>query len=169
MKKILIISPSQYLAEALQSSEELAGYEIVTGKKILADSIVITDNGSKYQLGEREFIKPVKLADLIGAIKSFTVNQVYELANIKFDPKARKLIHANQEESLTETENAILLKLAVNHGEVTIDQILSEVLGYDQKAETNTVETHIYRLRQKIRNLTDAEVIATSATGYFIN
>jgi DNA-binding response OmpR family regulator len=69
---------------------------------------------------------------------------------------------------LTEKETAIL-KYLYRSGERTItrDVLLSEVWGYNSGVTTHTLETHIYRLRQKIeRDPSQAAILVTEAGGY---
>ncbi|MGH6995940.1 MAG: winged helix-turn-helix domain-containing protein, partial [Stellaceae bacterium] len=69
---------------------------------------------------------------------------------------------------LTEKETAIL-KYLYRAGTRTIgrDVLLNEVWGYNSGVTTHTLETHVYRLRQKIeRDPTHAEILITDAGGY---
>ena len=69
---------------------------------------------------------------------------------------------------LTEKETAILRYL-YRAGEkvVTRDILLQEVWGYNSHVTTHTLETHIYRLRQKIeRDPAVARLLVTEAGGY---
>ena len=53
--------------------------------------------------------------------------------------------------ALTDTEVDILLALHRAEGEAIDRQtLMTDILGYHAEAETHTVETHIYRLRQKL-------------------
>ncbi len=51
---------------------------------------------------------------------------------------------------LTEKEMAILLYLRDKNALVPKEDLLDQVWGYVEGIETHTIETHIYRLRQKI-------------------
>ena len=69
---------------------------------------------------------------------------------------------------LTEKETAIL-KYLYRAGEkaVTRDILLNEVWGYNAGVTTHTLETHIYRLRQKIeRDPAAASILVTESGGY---
>jgi len=69
---------------------------------------------------------------------------------------------------LTEKETAIL-KYLYRAGDRAIgrDALLGEVWGYNAGVTTHTLETHVYRLRQKIeRDPTRAEILVTEAGGY---
>lgn len=66
---------------------------------------------------------------------------------------------------LTEREAAIL-KYLYKSGDKIVSkaELLTEVWGYNPEATTHTVETHIYRLRQKIEH--DKQIIVTEENGY---
>jgi DNA-binding response OmpR family regulator len=69
---------------------------------------------------------------------------------------------------LTEIEVAIL-KCLYRMGEkaVTREVLLDEIWGYNAEVATHTLETHIYRLRQKIEpDPSNAQILVTEAGGY---
>ena len=69
---------------------------------------------------------------------------------------------------LTEKETAILRFLyRAGQQVVTRDVLLREVWGYNANVTTHTLETHIYRLRQKIeKDPATAQLLVTEAGGY---
>lgn len=71
---------------------------------------------------------------------------------------------------LTEKEVRLLLLLAQAKGKaVGRDVLLEDVWRYAQSVETHTLETHIYRLRQKIeRDPADPQILKTSDEGYYL-
>jgi DNA-binding response OmpR family regulator len=69
---------------------------------------------------------------------------------------------------LTEKETAII-KFLYRAGDKTVGRevLLQEVWGYNAGVTTHTLETHIYRLRQKIeRDPSHAEILITESGGY---
>jgi DNA-binding response OmpR family regulator len=74
----------------------------------------------------------------------------------------------NKEIRLTEKETAILSFLYNTIEEIVPrDILLHEVWGYNNTITTHTLETHIYRLRQKIeRNPSKAELLVSESGGY---
>ena len=85
----------------------------------------------------------------------------------------RKLLRnkINEDIRLTEKETDILKFLYHNSDKVVQrDTLLREVWGYNNQVTTHTLETHIYRLRQKIeRNPSVAELLLTDSGGYRLN
>ena len=69
---------------------------------------------------------------------------------------------------LTEKETNILKYLYRAQGKpVARDELLSEVWGYNATVTTHTLETHIYRLRQKVEpDPANARLLLTDAGGY---
>ena len=69
---------------------------------------------------------------------------------------------------LTEKETNILKFLyRANDSVVARDTLLHEVWGYNAGVTTHTLETHIYRLRQKIEpNPSEARLLVTESGGY---
>jgi len=83
-------------------------------------------------------------------------------AKLMTDPSRRKKVR------LTEKETAILRYL-YHAGDRAIGRatLLGEVWGYNAAVTTHTLETHVYRLRQKIeRDPANAEILVTEAGGY---
>lgn len=72
--------------------------------------------------------------------------------------------------ALTDTETDILLALKSADAPLNRQRLMTDILGYHAEAETHTVETHIYRLRQKLEphNAT-RELIITDKQGYSLN
>lgn len=68
---------------------------------------------------------------------------------------------------LTEKEVAILKYLHVQDGDVAKDELLRAVWEYAEDVETHTLETHIYRLRQKIEDdPANPRTVVTTDNGY---
>jgi len=120
--------------------------------------------------------KPFKLASLIVLIKSrlnrFSVTHTPTFQIGRFDYFASRWVlverSTNQIIRLTEKEAEILQYLAkFSRAVVSRDELLIEVWGYNSGVTTHTVETHIYRLRQKLEvDPTNAQCLVTAPGGY---
>ncbi|MEM9421187.1 MAG: response regulator transcription factor [Pseudomonadota bacterium] len=87
----------------------------------------------------------------------------------KFHAAARLLsLAGNADIKLTDKEAAILRHLYRANGDcVGRDTLLEEVWGYNSGVTTHTLETHIYRLRQKIEpNGGEVTLLLTDQGGY---
>ena len=66
----------------------------------------------------------------------------------------RKISFDKVNEKLTEKETAILWKLLDKKDHrVPQKELLKEIWGYDERIETRTLETHIYRIRKKLNSI----------------
>jgi DNA-binding response OmpR family regulator len=96
---------------------------------------------------------------------------VFRLGTYEFRPANKVLVDAQQRKiRLTEKETNIL-KYLYRAGEkpVSREELLAEVWGYNAGVTTHTLETHVYRLRQKIeRDPSNAEILVTENGGYKI-
>ena len=126
--------------------------------------------------GANDYVtKPFRFAVLLARIRAQlrqheqSEDAVFSIGPYTFRPSAKLLIDAaGRKVRLTEKETAIL-KYLYRTGEkvVTRDVLLHEVWGYNAGVTTHTLETHIYRLRQKIeRDPSSAELLVTEGGGY---
>lgn len=84
--------------------------------------------------------------------------------------KEIKNLNTRQNIKLTEREVMILNYMYKAHPKiVSKSELLSEVWGYNPDATTHTVETHIYRLRQKVEGQSQNAIILTEDAGYKLN
>ena len=87
-----------------------------------------------------------------------------------FRPSAKFLLDEarNKKVRLTEKETTILKFLYQTGGRmVKRDALLNEVWGYNASVTTHTLETHVYRLRQKIEiDPSNAQILVTEPGGY---
>lgn len=90
--------------------------------------------------------------------------------NYELHPVAREILNIRNDETikLTEKEVAIIKYLYKARDKiVSKNELLQEVWGYSPDVSTHTIETHIYRLRQKVEHENpDAQLIMTEEGGY---
>ena len=93
---------------------------------------------------------------------------VYRIGPYTFRPSAKLLLDAKGKKiRLTEKETNILKHLHRSGQTVPRETLLHEVWGYNPAVTTHTLETHIYRLRQKIENNPGAaQILVTESGGY---
>ena len=120
-------------------------------------------------------IKPLRMVELITLIRSqlFQLkafdDMQFEIGNLSFAPANKMLcdIGSDSVQTLTEKETTILKFLyQAFPGDISKTHILAEVWGFQNTVSTHTLETHIYRLRQKISQLTDEQLVLTTENGY---
>jgi DNA-binding response OmpR family regulator len=126
--------------------------------------------------GANDYVtKPYKFAVLLARIRAQLRSAeqseaaVYRLGAYEFRPSAKMLLDPQARKiRLTEKETNIL-KYLYRAGEkpVSREELLAEVWGYNAGVTTHTLETHVYRLRQKIENdPANAKLLLTEAGGY---
>jgi len=119
--------------------------------------------------------RPVRLGALIGRLEAHATPPAdtaeMRLGPYDFVPSERILRHgaSGEEVRLTELEQRLLGYLAAAGGFVDRDRLLDQVWGYRTGADTHTVETHVWRLRQKIETDDPAtRFLVTEVGGYRI-
>lgn len=123
---------------------------------------------------ERQFRAPVRLGQVLAYIDVLRRRgRQREEAKIMIgdgylDPVASVFHSGERSERLTEKEVEILQALhACNGAVIGRNELLDAVWGYAQGVETHTLETHIYRLRQKIeRDPSAPQILLTVENGY---
>jgi len=91
------------------------------------------------------------------------------IKDYKLDINSRIILRDSKQLKLTEKEVDIILFLKENNNPQKIHKLQSKVWKYSLNLETHTVETHIYRLRKKIREkFDDDEFIFSTDNGYII-
>lgn len=122
--------------------------------------------------------KPFKLCDFLTALKNKTLlPKVRRKECLNFKEYSlypiRKEIASTVSGSvfkLTEKEVAILKYLYQKAPKISEkEELLENVWGYSADATTHTVETHIYRLRQKVEQDGGSQLIITENNGYRLN
>lgn len=126
--------------------------------------------------GANDYIaKPLRMGELLARIhiqlrQSFMLGDVqFEIGDLIFIPTNKTLheIITDKVQKLTEKETTILKFLyQAFPDEVTKSQLLSEVWGFQNGVSTHTLETHIYRLRQKINQFNKKQLVLTTEKGY---
>ena len=144
---------------------------MLTGADGEADTILGLDSGANDYI-TKPFRLNVLLARLRAQLRQHEASEdaVFAIGPYTFRPSAKTLIDdaKRRKVRLTEKETAIL-KYLYRAGEKTIGRaiLLNEVWGYNSGVTTHTLETHVYRLRQKIeRDPAKAEILITEPGGY---
>ena len=145
-------------------------------KKESSKFLLISDKKIKNVINQLEIINfPIEIIKLIENINiRFLKNRYVQqadiiISNYKLNLNSRKISCKSKHLNLTEREANILIFLNKAAKPVKISQMQTEVWGHNFKLETHTVETHIYRLRKKIKDTFDDEnFIKSSKSGYSI-
>jgi DNA-binding response OmpR family regulator len=144
---------------------------MLTGADSDVDTILGLDAGANDYI-TKPFRLDVLLARLRAQLRQHAASEdaIFTIGPYTFRPSAKLLQDdaGKRKIRLTEKETAIL-KFLYRAGERSIgrDTLLNEVWGYNAGVTTHTLETHVYRLRQKIeRDPAKAEILITDGGGY---
>jgi DNA-binding response OmpR family regulator len=145
---------------------------MLTGHDTDADTIL------GLEAGANDYVtKPFRFAVLLARIRAQlrqyeqSEDATFNVGPYIFKPAQKLLTDADGKKiRLTEKEAAIIRYLfRAGQKAVTRDELLEEVWGYNSGVTTHTLETHVYRLRQKIeKDPSNAEILVTENGGYKI-
>jgi len=135
-----------------------------------------TDTIQGLEAGANDYVtKPFRFHVLLARIRAHlrhheqSEDAVFQIGPYEFRPAVKMLIDAaGKKIRLTEKETNILKYLYRADGKpVSREQLLTEVWGYNTGVTTHTLETHVYRLRQKIEpDPANATLLITEMGGY---
>jgi len=143
---------------------------MLTGHDTDSDTILGLDSGANDYVA-KPFKFPVLLARIRAQLRQHEQSEdaVFQLGQYTFKPAQKLLLDAKEKKvRLTEKETNILKYLyRAQSSVVARDVLLHEVWGYNAGVTTHTLETHIYRLRQKIEaDPSHARLLVTESGGY---
>ena len=135
-----------------------------------ADAVLGLDSGANDFVG-KPFRFVVLLARIRAQLRQYEASEdaEFQVGPYTFRPTSKNLVDANGVKlRLTEKEAAILRYLhRADQQPVDRETLLKQVWGYNASVTTHTLETHIYRLRQKIEsNPAEAQLLVTEPGGY---
>jgi len=143
---------------------------MLTGAASDSDTILGLDAGANDYV-TKPFKFGVLLARIRAQLRSHETSEdaVFRIGPYEFRPAAKVLVDDKARKvRLTEKETSILKYLyRAGAKAVSREELLTEVWGYNAGVTTHTLETHIYRLRQKIeKDAANPEILVTEAGGY---
>ncbi|MGH1350622.1 MAG: response regulator transcription factor [Methyloligellaceae bacterium] len=143
---------------------------MLTAQDSDADTILGLESGANDYV-----TKPFRFSVLLARVRAQlrqheqSEDAIFAIGRYSFKPATKTLVdNDGNKVRLTEKETSIL-KYLYRSGDsvVSRDVLLHEVWGYNAGVTTHTLETHIYRLRQKIeRDPSNAELLITETGGY---
>ena len=183
--RILIIYEYQILYHVLNEVSESLNFEIIQfSHKDLNE--FEHKKKSNYLIISKQEIKGIKNSLIIDNIP-IKFEKLIEMINIKFlknkftdqshitigeynlDLNSRKISFSDKSLSLTERETNLIIFIK-DKKSVTIKELQKMVWDYSPDLDTHTVETHIYRLRKKMKEtFGDKDFILNTSNGYSID
>jgi len=143
---------------------------MLTGAATDSDQILGLDAGANDYV-TKPFRFAVLLARIRAQVRSHETSEdaTYRIGPYEFKPALKILVdQAGKKTRLTEKETNILKYLYRAGGKpISREELLTEVWGYNAGVTTHTLETHVYRLRQKIEpDPANARLLMTDSGGY---
>ena len=153
-------------------------------RKFLENSIIIVNqkdfSSLKNKINEKQIYcitkLPIKISVLVDQLNARLIQQNYSaqsniiISKYTLDINSRILKKSDKELTLTEREIDTVLFLKNENKPVNVNILQKKVWKYAEDLETHTVETHIYRLRKKIKDtFNDDTFIQSKKDGYIIN
>ena len=179
----LVIYDFKILYQVLSEIDDHFNFNLMNIKKITElkfknkDNYLIISN-KKIKDQENQIIIshfPIDITKLIESVnikflkKKYSQQSDIDLGIYKLNLNSRKIFNRENSLDLTEREANIIIFLNNSDKPVKISKLQTEVWGHNSKLETHTVETHIYRLRKKIKDtFNDNNFIKSSKLGYTI-
>ena len=158
--------------------------DLNNNNKDLTNTLIVLKSQSKNlinhsKIDRRKILSltdlPIEISKLVEKINVLLIKQRYNyqskinIKNYILDLNSRNIVINNNFLKLTEREIDIILFLYDYKKPQKIDVLQNKVWGYSSELETHTVETHIYRLRKKIKDtFKDENFILSHDDGYLI-
>ena len=184
--KKLIIFEYPILFNILNEISEVLNFDLIQTdrnnlkdieKKLTSDFLIISKEQNSAKLNHlvlKNF--PLKIQKLIELLnveflkKKFNLQSDLSIGSYNLNLNSRQISRDNVKLNLTEREGNLIIFLKKSLSPVSVDRLQKEVWEYGSELETHTVETHIYRLRKKIKEkFNDNNFIISSKEGYIIN
>ena len=158
-----------------QISADKANLEIIN-KFNRIPILLINELNTKVKTSFDETISlPISFLELkkkiinIIAISEFNLNSFVKIKNYILNKNEKKLTKLNTSVFITEREVQLIELLFKEKKPLSKNFILKKIWNYSENADTHTVETHIYRLRKKIKEkFNDNNFIQSLGNGYLI-
>lgn len=166
-----------YLLTALQEVLSQAGIHLTERAKEKGGNCLlftaICENDSRPALDFSSLTQPMRLFDLLSLLEALPYCQELTFAHFSLDlrEKILKNLKTQTSQRLTEKECHLLRFFHQHKGdEISKEILLREIWGYHPDAETHTLETHVYRLRQKVEDdPNNPRIILNGKEGYMVS
>ena len=183
--RILIIYEYQILYQVFNEISESLNFEIIQSNEKDLKELNYDQKNNYLIISEKkiEGVKnslildnlPIKFEKLIEIINiKFLKNKFLDQSHIKIgeynlDLNSRKISFGNKSLNLTERETNLIIFIK-DKKNVTVKELQKKVWDYSPDLDTHTVETHIYRLRKKMKETFGNEsFILNTSNGYSID
>jgi DNA-binding response OmpR family regulator len=158
------------VAKRLREGGVSAPIVMLTASDTEADTIQGLESGANDYV-TKPFRFGVLLARIRAHLRSHEQSEaaVFSIGPYEFRPASKLLVDERQKKIRLTEKEANILKYLYRAGAKPVprEELLTEVWGYNAGVTTHTLETHVYRLRQKIEpDPSSARLLVTEAGGY---
>ena len=171
--KLSIISEYSWLETLLK--QYFTDIEITTQVQSSKDTDIIIDQSNNKNVSIKMLThkkswlipKPISISAIINIIEqaiSILSEKIIIIGPVSFCPDQKLCKFKEETIELTQKETEILLYLEKHPEEVNKTTLLNEIWGYSDEISTHTLETHIYKLRNKFSGKHD--IIISKDSGY---
>ena len=184
--KKIIIYEFDVLFDILDEIKENLNFELIEGNsknidqeiKLLGADYLVLSKSKRKTFNNQIFLNefPIKIDKLLETInlnflkKRFNLQSDISIGDYKLNLNSRKINKEGITIDLTEREINLILFLKDSKTSVKVEQLQKKVWDYGVDLDTHTVETHIYRLRKKIKEkFNDSNFIISSKSGYSLD
>ena len=182
----LLIYESQQLYNIFNELKVFLNFNIINVSKKEFSNLDLSELSNYLILNPKKDLKvsnqiilenlPIRFFNLLEKInieflkQKFNKQSNINIGSYVININSRELIANNLKLKLTEKEINAVIYLAEKKKPVGINELQEKVWSYQSELETHTVETHIHRLRKKIKEkFKDDNLIISSKNGYQIN
>ena len=171
--KLFLNVKNDVLKDTLEEIFEAAeGYELIPHAAQADIVLCDSENPSNVAITIPQE-KPFTLESLLRHIEKQQMQDAISIDRFSYNPRLRILEdqESHTSQALTEKEAALLLYFWKRKGhEVGRESLVKDIWGYHEDVDSHTLETHIYRLRQKIEeDPKSPELLITTPGGYLLN
>ena len=179
MKTAALVSSDPVLTAALQGAAALHGVMLavaspgagVGGPLLRQEGQALYCHPDGLEAPPTVFGLPARL----GAVLDWLLHQQQRVPAVelgatgRLEAQARRLVRPDGTAlPLTEKEAAIIACLAEAMAPVPRERLLAMVWGYNPEVDTHTLETHVYRLRQKLEEAEISGFLLSGDAGYYL-
>lgn len=179
---VIVVEPEAHLHDALKEALDRCGLQNIYEMREKAPDneqtrdVIFVGQGPLGSTNAQFIDAPYKLGDLVDKINKLTkAAQAEAIRKIgPYDLSIREMAlikrSSGQSITLTDREGEILQALSKANAPVSKRALLEQVWEYADGVETHTLETHIYRLRQKMEDdPSNPRYLCTNDQGYFLD